>query len=217
MSIQQIQAAPEIFAARHEQKSSAAFSTTHGAHGSLRSSMVQRPFQQDKHTSQTRLQMTLRLRQPLTVYVAKLPRVSELQGASCSGTRMTRWSEWQMGAPADHEPCAWQLLTHRLLIQNCAQHKDLGAPPPHRSTQPGLLEWRRSSLLCWNHWGAQCGVREDIRNRCGEHARQLWRRQFLLDVDCQLRPGMNNGVPLPMRVVSPQQHGATTFQLRKQL
>jgi len=99
--------------------------------GSLSGMTYIKSSNEDKHTSQGKVQMKLRMPQPMTVYVAKstranapahelawlsevgadgnpLWRVSELQGASYSGSRMTRQSEWIMGAPADYEPFEWQ-------------------------------------------------------------------------------------------------------------
>ena len=103
--------------------------------GSLSGMTYIKSSNEDKHTSQAHVQMKLRMPQPMTVYVAKLAahelawlsevgadgnplwRVSELQGASYSGSRMTRHTDWIMGAPARYDPAEYQ--TDRL-----AQHED---------------------------------------------------------------------------------------------
>jgi len=89
--------------------------------GSLSGMTYIKSSNEDKHTSQAKVQMKLRMPQPMTVYVAKLAahelawlsevgadgnplwRVSELQGASYSGSRMTPQSDWILGAPADYQ------------------------------------------------------------------------------------------------------------------
>ena len=104
---------------------------------------------EDKHISQSHVQMKLRLPRPMTVYVAKLPehelewlhelgpdgmplwRVSDLQGASYSGMRLTRQTDWIMGAPADyhhdHEDWAHLWGNHdpmQTMRQDRVQHED---------------------------------------------------------------------------------------------
>jgi len=104
---------------------------------------------EDKHISQSHVQMKLRLPRPMTVYVAKLPEhelqwlhelgpdgmplwhVSDLQGASYSGMRLTRQTDWIMGAPADynhdHEDWAHLWGNHdpmQTMRQDRVQHED---------------------------------------------------------------------------------------------
>jgi len=120
--------------------------------GSLSGMTYIKSSNEDKHTSQSHVQMKLRLPQPMTVYVAKLPnheltwlselgaegsplwRVSELQGASYRGTRMTGWTEWQMGAPADYEPGNYQTNEGGMV-----QHEDWAHSRSSEALNQGFL------------------------------------------------------------------------------